>query len=103
MSDPTKGHYSYDLGDWHIIVLNSNIGAGPTSGQIAWLRADLTANAGKACTPAYWHHPRFSSGDHGNNTVSQTFWSVLYEFNADVVLSGHDHNYERFAPQIVIV
>jgi hypothetical protein len=97
--DPTQGYYSYDLGDWHVVVLNSNIARDATSAQIAWLRADLTAST-KSCTLAYWHHPRYSSGSgHGNDTSVQPFWDVLYEFNADVILNGHDHDYERFAPQ----
>ena len=102
--DPTKGYYSYDLGDWHVIVLNSNlscavISCAASSPQVAWLRADLTNNT-KACTIAYWHHPRFNSGaSHGNNTAVGPFWDVLYEFNADVILNGHEHVYERFAPQ----
>jgi hypothetical protein len=97
--DPTQGYYSYDLGDWHVVVLNSNIARDATSAQITWLRADLTANT-KSCTLAYWHHPRYSSGSgHGNDTSVQPFWDVLYEFNADVILNGHDHDYERFAPQ----
>ena len=97
--DPAKGYYSYNHGAWHIIVLNSNIARDAASTQVAWLRADLSANSGAACTLAYWHHPRFSSATHGNNTSVQSFWDVLYEFNADVVLAGHDHSYERFAPQ----
>lgn len=97
--DPSEGYYSYDLGDWHVVVLNSNIARDATSDQIAWLRTDLTANT-RSCTIAYWHHPRFSSGSgHGNDTSVQTFWDVLYEFDADVVMGGHDHDYERFAPQ----
>lgn len=98
--DPAKGYYSYDLGDWHIIVLNSNIARDAGSAQITWLNSDLAANAGKACTLAYWHHPRFSSGSgHGNNTSVQEFWNSLYAANADIILGGHDHTYERFAPQ----
>jgi hypothetical protein len=102
--DPSQGYYSYDLGDWHVIVLNSNlscavISCAASSPQVAWLRADLTNNS-KACTIAYWHHPRFNSGaSHGNNTAVGPFWDVLYEFNADVILNGHEHVYERFAPQ----
>lgn len=102
--DPTKGYYSYDLGDWHIIVLNSNsscttISCAAGSPQEQWLRSDLAANT-KACTLAYWHHPRFNSGaSHGNNTAVAPFWDDLYEFNADVILNGHEHVYERFAPQ----
>ena len=97
--DPTKGYYSYDLGDWHIVVLNSNIGFIDASAQLAWLSADLSAST-KSCTLAYWHHPRFSSGSgHGNNSAMQPFWDALYAADADVVLNGHDHDYERFAPQ----
>ena len=93
-----KGYYSFDLGAWHIVVLNSNISRAATSEQIAWLRADLTGSTAQ-CTMALWHHPRFSSGQHGNDATQQPFWDVLYEFDADVVLAGHDHDYERFAPQ----
>jgi acid phosphatase type 7 len=99
-----QGYYSYDLGDWHIIVLNSNsscstISCAAGSAQEQWLRADLAANT-KSCTLAYWHHPRFNSGsEHGNNTAVAPFWSALYDFNADVILNGHEHVYERFAPQ----
>ena len=93
-----KGYYSFDLGAWHIIILNSNISRTATSEQIAWLRADLTGSTAQ-CTMALWHHPRFSSGQHGDDATQQPFWDVLYEFNAEVVLVGHDHDYERFAPQ----
>jgi hypothetical protein len=97
-----SGWYSYDLGTWHIVVLDSNCadvgGCGPSSPQVAWLRNDLAANAG-APVLAYWHHPRYSSGAHGSATSMQTFWEVLYRAGAEVVLSGHDHDYERFAPQ----
>jgi hypothetical protein len=97
--EPDKGYYSYDLGSWHIIVLNSNIQVSAGSEQEQWLRADLAAHP-VACTLAYWHHPRFSSGDiHGSNSRMQPLWQALYEHGADVVLAGHEHNYERFAPQ----
>ena len=97
--DPAKGYYSYDLGDWHIIALNSTVARNAGSAQEQWLRADLAANT-KACTLAYWHHPRFSSGfEHGNDTSVQDLWQALYDYNADLILSGHDHDYERFAPQ----
>lgn len=97
--DPAKGYYSYDLGTWHIIVLNSNVPVDPGSPQEQWLRADLAAHP-VACTLAYWHHPRFSSGvEHGSNRRMQPLWQALYDFGADVVLAGHEHNYERFAPQ----
>jgi hypothetical protein len=97
-----QGWYSYNLGAWHIIALNSNCtsigGCGAGSLQETWLRADLAANP-VACTLAYWHHPLFSSGAHGNNTSMQALWQALYDHGADLVLAGHDHNYERFAPQ----
>jgi len=97
--EPGKGYYSYDLGTWHIIVLNSNIRVSAGSEQEQWLRADLAAHP-VACTLAYWHHPRFSSGEHhGSNVRMQPLWQALYDHGADVVLAGHEHNYERFAPQ----
>jgi hypothetical protein len=102
--NPSEGYYSYDLGAWHIIVLNSSSGCGVIgcalgSAQDVWLRGDLAANS-KLCTLAYWHHPRFNSGAaHGNNTNVAPFWDALYQYNADVVLNGHEHVYERFAPQ----
>jgi acid phosphatase type 7 len=102
--DPSKGYYSYDLGAWHIIVLNSNsscstISCALDSAQDLWLRADLAAHS-NVCTLAYWHHPRFNSGAaHGNNTAVANFWNALYAYGADVVLNGHEHIYERFAPQ----
>lgn len=100
--NPNEGYYSYDLGAWHIVVLNSNCdqigGCGPGSPQEQWLRADLAAHPA-FCTLAYWHHPRFSSGPHGSNAALQPLWQALYDGGADVVLNGHDHDYERFAPQ----
>jgi hypothetical protein len=98
-----KGYYSYNLGDWHVIALNSMCekvgGCGATSPMVRWLKQDLSANP-KACTIAYWHHPLFSSGHHGNSTKMKPSYQVLYNNNADVVVNGHDHDYERFAPQI---
>lgn len=100
--DPERGYYSYNIGTWHIIALNSNCseigGCGFGSPQERWLRADLAANPA-FCTLAYWHHPRFSSGRYGNNPEYEAFWQDLYNAGADVVLVGHEHNYERFAPQ----
>jgi hypothetical protein len=100
--DPTRGYYSYDLGAWHVVVLNSNCaaigGCDAASPQVQWLRADLSAHPA-TCTLAYWHHPRFSSGQHGNNATFQPFWQALYDYGADLVLVGHDHDYERFALQ----
>jgi len=92
------GYYSYDLGDWHIISLNSEISMSTSSTQVQWLRADLAANT-KQCTLAYWHKPLFSSGEHGSLPGSKPLWKALQEYNAEVVVVGHDHNYERFAPQ----
>jgi len=101
---PGEGYYSYDLGSWHIIVLNSECpmvgGCGHGSVQEQWLVADLEAHR-SVCTLAYWHHPRFSSGAPGqaSDPAYQAFWDVLYAYRADVVLNGHAHDYERFAPQ----
>src|SRR4029078_3517045 len=85
--DPAKGYYSYDLGGWHIVVLNSNCtelgGCQAGSPQEQWLRADLPAHPAP-CTLAYFPHPRFSSGEHGNHASMQPFWQALYEANADV-------------------
>lgn len=98
---PGKGYYSFNLGSWHLIALNSNCsdvgGCGLNSPEVQWLKADLAANQAK-CTLAYWHHPRFSSGEHGNQVQMATIWDVLYQEGADLVLSGHDHDYERFMP-----
>jgi hypothetical protein len=93
-----RGYYSYALGAWHIIALNSAIPADKKSAQIQWLRQDLTENK-TACTLAYWHIPMFSSGAHGGQPYMIEAWRLLYEFGADIVVNGHDHDYERFAPQ----
>ncbi|HVF79878.1 MAG TPA: metallophosphoesterase [Solirubrobacteraceae bacterium] len=102
--DPSKGYYSFDIGSWHIVSLNTNL-AGPVcpivscaagSAQEQWLRADLAAHR-TTCTLAYWHDPLFSSKTASG--ASRPFWDALYDAGADVVLSGHVHNYERFAPQ----
>ena len=94
-----RGYYSYDLGAWHIVSLNSNVSMSAGSAQETWLRADLAAST-KTCTIAYWHHPRFSSGsNHGSSTQSAGVWQALYDAGAEIVISGHDHEYERFAPQ----
>jgi acid phosphatase type 7 len=94
-----EGYYAYNLGAWRIYSLNSEIAHGVGSAQEQWLRGDLTANASKACVLAYWHRPRFSSGTHGSDASMQALWQALYDNGAEVVVSGHDHNYQRFAPQ----
>jgi hypothetical protein len=99
---PGQGYYSYDLGTWHIIVLNSACdeigGCDAGSRQEQWLAADLAAHPNK-CTLAYWHHPLFgSSGDHSRNLMMQPIWWTLYRAGVDVILNGHAHNYERLMP-----
>jgi hypothetical protein len=94
---PGRGWYSFDLGAWHVVSLNSNVPMDPGSAQVRWLRADLAANK-RACTLAFWHHPRFSSGPHGPTSEVAPLWRVLADAGADVVLQGHDHAYERFIP-----
>ena len=99
--DPTKGYYAYDAGAWRIYVLNSNcsvVGCAAGSTQEQWLRSDLAANP-RTCVAAMWHHPRFSDGTHGNDASVQPFWQDLYDANADLILVGHDHDYQRWAPQ----
>jgi 3',5'-cyclic AMP phosphodiesterase CpdA len=93
-----RGYYSFDLGAWHIIALNSNIKAGRKSRQLRWLRADLAATTAR-CILAFWHHPMFSSGGNGDHPMMRHAYRALYEAGASVVLAGHDHIYERFAPQ----
>jgi hypothetical protein len=99
-----KGYYSYDIGAWHAVVLNSellvNTGAFTDverKAQEDWLKQDLGAHH-QGCTVAYWHNPRFSSGWHGSDARLETFWRILYDGGADVILNGHDHDYERFRP-----
>lgn len=96
-----RGYYSFDLGAWHVVALNSNcdqLPCGARSPQAQWLRADLAAHPA-ACTLAMMHSSRFSSGEHGNDDLLRDLWQVLYDGGVDVVVSGHDHDYERFAPQ----
>jgi hypothetical protein len=93
-----QGYYSYDLGSWHVISLNSVIDIGPLSPQVRWLKEDLAAHP-VDCIAAYWHGPLFSSGPHSTDKKLEAFWRVLYDAGADIVMNGHDHLYERFAPQ----
>ncbi len=92
-----RGYYSFDLGAWHIISLNSSAPAG-LQAQAKWLRDDLATHP-VDCVLAFWHAPVFSSGPHGREGAMREMWSILYKAGADVVLNGHDHIYERFAPQ----
>lgn len=91
------GYYSYEVGTWQVISLNSNIAMNAGGDQHAWLTGELAKSP--RCTIAYWHHPRFSSAAHGSDARSADTWQALYDAHADVVLNGHDHVYERFAPQ----
>lgn len=91
-------YYVYNLGSWRIYALNSEIDVSASSDEVKWLQADLAANPTQ-CVLAYWHQPRWSSGNHhGSNPDYQTLWQTLYEAGAEVVINGHEHNYERFAP-----
>ncbi|MEW6180675.1 MAG: metallophosphoesterase [Chloroflexota bacterium] len=96
-----KGYYSFDVGQWHIIVLNSVCeyagGCGENSPQMEWLREDLQSHD-NLCTLAIWHYPLFTSAARGGNEVVRPFWKALYDAGADVIINGHDHHYERFAP-----
>lgn len=101
---PSKGYYSYDVGEWHAIALNSEIvvnglfSDAERAAQLEWLAEDLKANTRK-CTVAYWHHPLYSSGWHGSDRRLGSFWALLYDAGVDLILNGHDHHYERFHPQ----
>ena len=92
-----NGWFSKDVGDWHVISLNSEVSMSAGSPQETWLRQDLAANT-KACTIAMWHSPIFTSGSHSPDTATRPLFQALYDYNADVLIQGHNHNYERFAP-----
>jgi hypothetical protein len=103
--DPQEGYYSYHLGSWHLLALNSNCGVeeircGPGSPEGRWLEEDLAANDEQACSLAYFHHPLFASGSYrpGIKRVER-LWEILYAAGVEVVLNAHEHNYQRFAPQ----
>jgi 3',5'-cyclic AMP phosphodiesterase CpdA len=93
-----RGYYSLTLGAWHVVSLDSNLKGAAQQAQLEWLRQDLAAS-GARCTLAYWHHPLYSSGWHGSVAVMRPAWELLYDAGAELVLSGHDHTYERFRPQ----
>ena len=92
------GYYSYAVGPWRVIALNSEIPVFAGSEQLMWLRSEL-ASTRTLCTAVIWHRPLFSSGRHGDNPDMRDVWRTLYEYDVDVVINGHDHSYERFAPQ----
>ena len=92
------GYYSYTLGSWRVFSLNSEVGTNAGSAQMTWLRGELSANP-TPCALAYFHRPLFSSGFHGDQIQMRELWRTLYDLAVDVVISAHDHNYERFAPQ----
>ena len=94
------GYYSFNLGAWHVVSLNSNIDMSAGSLQEQWLRKDLAANPAR-CTLAFWHHPLFTSGFHKANPAVAPLWRALQDAGAEIVITGHDHHYERFAPQNV--
>lgn len=100
--DPGKGYYSFDLGAWHLIALNSEcdeVSCSRGSPQETWLREDLAAHPDR-CVLAYWHVPRWSNGaEHGDSRSVRAFVDALYDAHAEVILNGHDHDYERFAPR----
>jgi hypothetical protein len=99
---PKKGYYSYDVGEWHVIVLNSEIAVNPAftpaerTAQEDWLRNEVKTT--KLCSMAMWHNPRFSSGWHGSDPALEAFWRILSDGGVDLILTGHDHDYERFRP-----
>jgi 3',5'-cyclic AMP phosphodiesterase CpdA len=93
-----RGYYSFELGTWRLFSLNSNLGPAAHAAQLAWLRDELARHPTR-CTLAYWHHPLYSSGMQGSVDRMKDAWQALYEAGAELVLSGHDHVYERFAPQ----
>jgi hypothetical protein len=102
---PGKGYYSYELGTWHVIALNSEMTVGSRYSsadrgeQETWLKQDLETHKDKKCTVAYMHRPLFSSGGHSGNPEVQRLWTILHDGGVDLILAGHDHHYERFAAQ----
>lgn len=95
--EPGKGYYATQLGAWRILALNSNIDAGIDSDQARWLRNELTQHTPR-CTLAFWHHPLFSSGEHGDDPKMAALWKLLFNAGADLVITAHEHDYERFVP-----
>ncbi len=94
---PGLGYYSFDVGSWHLVALNSERDVEAGGRQLAWLRADLEANT-QRCVLAYWHKPRFTAGQYRDLADGHEFWALLAGAGAEVVLNGHDHNYQRYRP-----
>jgi acid phosphatase type 7 len=92
-----RGYYSFELGSWHIVSLNSERDTDAGGAQVRWLRADL-ARTRASCVLAFWHRPRWSSGEYADDARVAPLWNALYDARADIVLSGHDHNYQRYPP-----
>jgi acid phosphatase type 7 len=92
-----KGYYAHELGTWRLYALNSNISMSAGSAQEQWLRQDLAANP-RSCVLAYFHHPRFSAGHYSDSTSTKPLWDALHAHGAELVLNGHDHNYQRYRP-----
>jgi 3',5'-cyclic AMP phosphodiesterase CpdA len=93
------GYYSYEVGDWHVIALNSARDFSNGGAQLEWMKSDLAAHQNTSCTAVIWHHPLFSSGRNGNSGYTRDAWTWLYQAGVEMVINGHDHSYERFAPQ----
>jgi hypothetical protein len=92
-----RGYYSFDLGSWHIVSLNSERDTDAGGAQVRWLRKDLARTKAR-CVLAFWHRPRWSAGRYDDDARTAPFWNALYAARADVVLAGHDHNYQRYPP-----
>lgn len=92
-----RGYYSFALAGWHLVALNSHLRGADADAQLLWLKDDLARHPAR-CTLAYWHVPLYSSGGHGVDHRMREAWRVLHQAGAELVLSGHDHDYERFAP-----
>jgi len=96
------GYYSFDIGNWHLVALNSNCaalgGCGSQTAQAVWLKNNLANTSNKLCTLAFWHHPRFNSGEHSGAANMTWAWNILDARNAEVILNGHEHSYQRFRP-----
>ena len=94
-----QGYYSYTVGPWLILSLNSEIPSTAGSAQVQWIRGEVASRGNPRCTMAIWHRPLFTSGPNRDQTDMLDLWKVLYELNVDVIVNGHDHLYERFSPQ----